>query len=105
MEPKTIRSILEGRMLEMERHLARFLKQQKDMRKERYLAHAPEMLESLAHQIGYMTGAIEQTREHLRMLDITDKQYFQHEKEVKEHNDAVFAMLKDTMKKARKQNK
>lgn len=104
MNPKTIRSILEGRKKEMEKHLDRFLKQQKDMRKERYLAHAPEVLESLSHQIGYMTGAIEQTKEHLRMLDITDKQYFQHEKEVEEHNKTTFARIRKAIRKVKKTN-
>lgn len=102
MTTKAIRTILQGRKKEMEKYLAHFLKEQEDMRKEKYLAHAPEILESLSHQIGYMTGAIEQTDNHLRMLDITDKAYFKHEKEVREHNDAVFAQLREHLRNRKK---
>ena len=99
MNPATIRSILEGRKKEMEKYLARFLKDQKDMRKEVHLAHAPEMLESISHQIGYMTGAIEQTKEHLRMLDVTDKEYFRQQKEAQDHNEALMKQLKNSIRR------
>ena len=85
----------------MEKYLARFRKDEKDIEKERHLAHIPEMVSMISHQIGYMTGAIEQTKEAIRMLTITDKQYFKREREVEEHNKRVFAMLKDVAKRAK----
>ena len=101
MKTATMLSILEGRVKEMEKYLARFRKDEKDMEKERHLAHIPEMMSMISHQIGYMTGAIEQTKEAIRMLRITDKQYFKREREVEEHNKRVFAMLKDVAKRAK----
>jgi hypothetical protein len=101
MKTATIRTILEGRKKEMEKYLSRFAKELKDMEKERYLPHAPEVMNSLTHQIGYMTGAIEQTKEFLHMLEVTDKAYFKHEREVQEHNKAVMDQLKESIKKRR----
>ncbi len=98
MKPATIKTILQERKKEMEKYLARSLRDQKDMRKEKHLPHAHDMLESLSHQIGYMTGAIEQTSEHLRMLEISDKEYWAERKATEEHNRNTMGQLRSMFK-------
>ena len=46
-----------------------------------------------------MTGAIEQTKEHLRMLDVTDKEYFRQQKEAQDHNEALMKQLKNSIRR------
>ncbi len=102
MKPQTIKTILQERKKEMEKYLARSLRDQKDMRKEKHMPYASDVLESLSHQIGYMTGAIEQTGEQLRMLEISDKEYWAERKATEEHNKAVMGQLRGMLKKKRK---
>ena len=99
MKPATIKTILQEKLKEMQKYLTRFEKDQKDMRREAHLPYAQDILNDLSHQIGYMTGAVEQTKDFLHMLDISDKEFFDHRKAVDEHNKVVMDQLRSIIDK------
>ncbi len=77
MSPSALESVLRERQAEMEKYLSRFEKEQRAMRKEKHLGHSSDMLECLAHQVGYMTGALEQTKQLIEMLGMTDEEFLE----------------------------
>ena len=99
MKSATIKTILLEKRKELEKYLARDEKSQKDMRKEKHLAYATDVLEGLSHQIGYMTGAIENINQMLEMMEVSDKQFFAHRKEVDEHNKRTMDQLRSIVRK------
>lgn len=99
MKTATIKSVLEEKRKELLKYLARCEKDQKDMRKERHLAYATDVLEGLSHQIGYMNGAIENISQMLEMMEVTDKQFFDRRKEVDEHNKRTMDQLRSIIRK------
>ena len=99
MQPSTIKPILAEKQAELEKYLARDLKAQKDMRTEKHLAYAADILEGLSHQIGYMNGAIEANKQFLEMLEISDKEFWARRKEVDEHNSEVMEQLRKVVRR------
>lgn len=105
MRPETLKATLQEKVVELEKYLKRDLKQQQDMRKEKHLAYAHDVLEGLSHQIGYMTGAIEQTKEFIRLLDITDEQYLKEKVEYDAYREELKKQLLSIVKRDRKSKK
>ena len=86
MKIKTMQTVLQEHLKEMEGHLKRMLKEQDALRKERHMPYAIDMLSSISHQIGYMTGAIEQTKNLLHMMEVSDGKFFNDRAKVDAHN-------------------
>lgn len=99
MRIKTIQTVLQEHLGEMERHLKRMIKEQEALRKERHMPYATDIISSLSHQIGYMNGAIEQTKNLLHMMEVSDKEFYRHRKEVDEHNAQVMEQLRSIVKR------
>lgn len=101
MKPATITTVLQEKLKEMQKYLARFEKDQKEMRKEKNLVYAHDMLEGLSHQIGYMNGAIEQTKQFLEMIEMSDKQFFDDRKTQEENMRQIKEQLREAIGKVR----
>lgn len=105
MKPTTITTVLQEKLKEMKKYLARFEKDLKAMRQEKHLAHAPDMLEGLSHQIGYMNGAIEQTEQFLRMIEITDKAFWDQRKASEESLKRVREQMDEMIREHKAEHK
>lgn len=105
MRTATIKTALQEKLKELSKYLARFEKEQRAMRKEKHLAHATDMLEGLSHQIGYMNGAIEQTKQFLDMLEITDKTFNDRRRASEEYSANLKEQLRDMVEEFRSSTK
>jgi len=105
MKPITIKGVLQEKLKEMEKYLSKFGKDQKAMRKEKHLGHAADMLEGISHQIGYMNGAIEQTKQFLDMLEISDKTFWDRRKASEENMQEIKRQLDEMIKEVRAEKK
>ena len=102
MKPTTMKTILQEKLKEMGKYLKRFEQDQKDMRKEKHLPYASDMLECLSHQIGYMNGAVEQTKEFIRMIDMTDAAFQKERDAMEEDRQYLKKQLSDMIKRRKK---
>lgn len=105
MKPATMKSVLLEKLKEMEKYLKRSEKDQKDMRKEKHLTYASDILEGLSHQIGYMTGAMEQTKDFIRMIDMTDGDFQKEREAIEENRKELRQQLSDLIKRRNKSTK
>lgn len=99
MKIKTMQTVLQEHMKEMERHLNRMMKEQEALRKERHMPYATDILSSLSHQIGYMNGAIEQTKNLLHMMEVSDGKFFNDRAKVDAHNVQMRERLRSIVKR------
>lgn len=105
MKPATLKDVLQEKIKEMEKYLNKTMKDEKSLLKEKHLAYAHDILNNYSHQIGYMTGAIEQTKEFIRLLDITDAQYRKEREEMDAHREEIRKQLDDLIRKHKKEKK
>lgn len=105
MRTTTIKTVLQEKLKELSKYLARFEKEQRAMRKEKHLAHATDMLGGLSHQIGYMNGAIEQTEQFLEMLEITDKTFHDRRRASEEYSANLKEQLRGMIKESKPSRK
>jgi len=99
MKIKTMQTVLQEHLKEMEGHLKRMMKEQEVMRKERHMPYATDILNSLSHQIGYMNGAIEQTKNLLHMMEVSDGKFFSDRAKVDAHNKQMMEQLRSIVKR------
>jgi hypothetical protein len=108
MKTSTIKEVLEEKRKEVKKYLARFEKEQREMRKEKHLGLAgtsPEMLEGVAHQVGYMTGALSQLEELLDMFAISDAEYRRRREASEESLRILKAQMREVVRRAKKEDK
>lgn len=108
MKTGTIKEVVEGKRKEVKKYLVRFEKEQREMRREKHIGLAgssSDMLEGMAHQVGYMTGALCQLEDLLEMFDISDAEFKRRKKASKESLRIAKAQIREVIKRARKEAK
>jgi hypothetical protein len=78
------------------------------MRKEKHIGLAgtsSDMLEGMAHQVGYMTGALCQLEDLLEMFTISDAEFKRRKKASKESLRVAKAQIREVIARARKEGK
>lgn len=102
MKRATIISILHERKEELQRLLSRLLKDQKATKKEKNLGHMTDILESLSHQIGYVTGALEHNSQLLEMFEISDEEFWDRRRRSEESLEEIKKHFKNFKKQFKK---
>lgn len=102
MKPATMKTMLQEKLKEMDKYRKRFEQDRRDMHKEKHLPYASDMLEGLSHQIGYMNGAVEQTKEFIRMIDMTDAAFQKERDAMEENKKQLKKQLSDMIKRRKK---
>lgn len=86
MKKKKLFDILDQRREECEKHRKRYEKQLQDLRAEKELGFDREIIGSIQHPIGYLTGVIAEIDNTKRLLNMSFAEYEKEKEEIEEQN-------------------
>ena len=89
--------VLEQRKKECQKHLNSFNKELDEMRKEKEIGFDREMIGGMQHQIGYMTAAIYEIENTIRLIGMSMEEYQEEKRLMKKYQLAQRKELKSIL--------
>ena len=105
MKKSEIKKTLKQRIKEAQKHLKNQLGEYEKIRKETELGYDRELLGGLQHPIGYLTAVIEESKNTLRLIDMTHEELLEERRQIKAYEKATEKHLKKVIKELESEDK